>query len=322
MSEVKDVLIIGAGPIGLACAIEAQKNGLSYLIIEKGALTNSLFNYPLYMTFFSTAERLEIGGIPFNCIAPKPGRQEALEYYRNIHKYFSFNLKLYEEVESIQKNDSIFQVKTPKANYQAKAVVLATGFYDFPNLLNIPGEELPKVHHYYKEAHPYAFQQVVVVGANNSSVDAALECYRKGADVTMIIRGEGFTNRLKYWVKPDIENRIEEGSIRAYFQSNLKEITPNSVVIDTPKGEITLENETVLALTGYHPNFNLLAEAGITFSTDGIKTPTYNPQTMESNVEGLYLAGVVSGGMLTNVWFIENSRIHAELIMNHLKLQL
>lgn len=319
MNDVKDVIIIGAGPIGLACGIEAEKNNLSYTIIEKGALTNSLYNYPLYMTFFSTAERLEIGGIPFTCVAPKPGRQEALEYYRKIHAYFSFNLKLYEQVEQIEKKEELFEVQTNKGNYKAKAVVMATGFYDFPNYMDIPGENLPKVHHYYKEAHPYAFQKVVVVGANNSSVDAALECYRKGADVTMIIRGEGFTNRLKYWVKPDIENRIQEGSITAYFHSNITQINENSVEFETPKGKLTLANDTVLALTGYHPNFTLLEKAGITFSKDELRTPTYDSENMQTNVKGLYLAGVVCGGMQTNVWFIENSRVHAELIMNHLK---
>lgn len=316
MKESYDLIIVGAGPIGLACAIEAKRNNLSYLIIEKGALTNSLYNYPLYMTFFSTAERLEIGEIPFNCIAPKPGRQEALEYYRNIHKYFNFNLHLYEEVLHISKNDTTeFEVKTSKNNYSSKNVVLATGFYDIPNMMNVEGEDLPKVHHYYKEAHPYSFQNVVVVGANNSSVDAALECYRKGANVTMIIRGEGFTKNLKYWVRPDIENRISEGSIKAYFQSNITAIKENAVLIKTPTEEIEIENDTVLALTGYHPNFDFLQKIGITLSNDLLKTPQYNPTTMETNVDGLYLAGVVCGGMLTNIWFIENSRVHAEQIV-------
>ncbi|WP_291121032.1 YpdA family putative bacillithiol disulfide reductase [Empedobacter sp. UBA7248] len=316
MKEQYDLIIVGAGPIGLACAIEAKRNNLSYLIIEKGALTNSLYNYPLYMTFFSTAERLEIGEIPFNCIAPKPGRQEALEYYRNIHKYFKFNLNLYEEVEAINKIETNhFEIKTSKNNYSAKNIVLATGFYDIPNLMNIEGEDLEKVHHYYKEAHPYSFQNVVVVGANNSSVDAALECYRKGANVTIVIRGEGFTHRLKYWVRPDIENRIAEGSIKAYFNSNITSIDENQVHIQTPEGNISIENDTVLALTGYHPNFKFLENCGITFSEDELKTPTYNPETMETNVDGLYLAGVVCGGMLTNIWFIENSRVHAEQII-------
>jgi thioredoxin reductase (NADPH) len=316
MNEQYDVIIVGAGPIGLACAIEAKKNKLSYIIIDKGALTNSLYNYPLYMTFFSTAERLEIGDIPFNCIAPKPGRQEALEYYRNIHKYFKFNLHLYEEVLRINKiEENNFEVKTIKATYSSKNVIIATGFYDIPNYLNIEGENLPKVHHYYKEAHPYSFQNVVVIGANNSSVDAALECYRKGANVTMVIRGEGFTDRLKYWVRPDIENRIAEGSITAYFNSNITSIQEENVTIETPNGIKTIENDTVLALIGYHPNFQLLENAGISINNDALKTPSYNTETMETNVEGLYLAGVVCGGMSTNLWFIENSRIHAKQIV-------
>ncbi|WP_313386225.1 YpdA family putative bacillithiol disulfide reductase [Chishuiella sp.] len=319
MKDEYDLIIVGAGPIGLACAIEAKKNKLSYLIIEKGALTNSLYNYPLYMTFFSTAERLEIGGIPFNCIAPKPGRQEALEYYRNIQKYFDFNIHLYEEVLNISKNEvSQFRVQTNKFKYKSKNVIIATGFYDIPNMLNIQGEDLPKVHHYYKEAHPYSFQDVVVVGANNSAIDAALECYRKGANVTMVIRGEGFTDNLKYWVRPDIENRIAEGSVKAYFNSNLKYIDENSVTIQTPKEDITLKNDTVLAMTGYQPNFSFLTNAGIILSKDELKTPTYNPENMETNVSGLYLAGVVCGGMRTNIWFIENSRAHAKQIMQHI----
>ncbi|MEG0187961.1 YpdA family putative bacillithiol disulfide reductase [Algoriella sp.] len=316
MKEQYDLIIVGAGPIGLACAIEAKRNNLSYLIIEKGALTNSLYNYPLYMTFFSTAERLEIGEIPFSCISPKPGRQEALEYYRNIHKYFNFNLHLYEEVLDINKNESHhFDVKTSKNSYSSKNIVIATGFYDIPNLMNIEGEDLPKVHHYYKEAHPYSFQNIVVVGANNSSVDAALECYRKGANVTMVIRGSEFTHRLKYWVRPDIENRISEGSIKAYFNSNVKQIDENSVTIETPNETISIENDTVLALIGYHPNFDFLEKVGIKINDDELKTPTYNSETMETNVDGLYLAGVVCGGMSTNLWFIENSRVHATQIV-------
>lgn len=319
MTNVYDLIIVGAGPIGLACAIEAKKNNLSYLLIEKGTLTNSLYNYPLYMTFFSTAERLEIGGIPFNCISPKPGRQEALEYYRNIHRYHQFNLHLYEEVENIKKENNIFQVQTSKTSYQSKQVILATGFYDHPILMDIPGESLPKVHHYYKEAHPYSFLDVVVIGANNSAVDAALECYRKGAKVTMVIRGKGFTDRLKYWVRPDIENRIAEGSIKAYYESTLQEVRENSVVIQTPKEKIELKNDVVLAMTGYQPNFDWLENIGIELSKDGLKTPTYNPETMETNVEGLFLAGVVCGGLQTNIWFIENSRIHAKQIINTIK---
>jgi thioredoxin reductase (NADPH) len=316
---VYDLVIVGGGPIGLACAIEAEKKKLKYLIIEKGAIVNSIFNYPLYMTFFSTAERLEIGEIPFNCLAPKPGRQEALEYYRNIHRYFKFNINLFERVLDVQKNSqNVFQIKTDKSEYQATNVVIATGFYDIPIEMNISGESLPKVRHYYKEAHEYAFRKVLVVGANNSSVDAALECWRKGADVTMVIRKNEINNCVKYWVKPDIENRIEEGSITAYFESNITEIRDNEVEIQTPNGKIIIENDFVLALTGYKPDLNFLEKMGIQLSNDELKIPVYNPETMETNVEGLFLAGVVCGGMQTHKWFIENSRVHANLIVDHI----
>lgn len=312
-----DLIIVGGGPIGLACAIEAQKKNLRYLIIEKGAIVNSIFNYPLYMTFFSTAERLEIGNIPFNCLAPKPGRQEALEYYRNIHRYFNFNINLFEKVSEVKKQeDKSFKIITDKNNYSAKNVIIATGFYDIPIEMNIKGEELPKVRHYYKEAHEYAFRNVLVVGANNSSVDAALECWRKGANVTMVIRKNEINNRVKYWVKPDIENRIAEGSIKAYFESNLTEVRENEVEINTPDGKITIKNDFVLALTGYKPDLRFLENMGIELSNDELKIPTYNPETMETNVKGLFLAGVVCGGMQTHKWFIENSRIHANMIVD------
>ncbi|MRX69991.1 thioredoxin reductase (NADPH)/hypothetical protein [Flavobacterium resistens] len=314
-----DLIIVGGGPIGLACAIEAQKENLRYLIIEKGAIVNSIFNYPLYMTFFSTAERLEIGDIPFNCLAPKPGRQEALEYYRNIHRYFNFTINLFEEVTEIRKNENaVFEITTNKNSYKSNYVIIATGFYDIPITMNVKGEELPKVRHYYKEAHEYAFRNVLVVGANNSSVDAALECWRKGANVTMVIRKNEINSRVKYWVKPDIENRIAEGSIKAYFASNITEIKENEVEIETPEGKVTIENDFVLALTGYKPDLNFLENIGIQLSDDELKIPTYNSETMETNVEGLFLAGVVCGGMQTHKWFIENSRIHAKMIVDHI----
>ncbi|AXB57892.1 YpdA family putative bacillithiol disulfide reductase [Flavobacterium fluviale] len=317
--SIYDVIIVGGGPIGLACAIEAEKKKLKYVIIEKGAIVNSIFNYPLYMTFFSTAERLEIGDIPFNCLAPKPGRQEALEYYRNIHRYFKFNINLFERVNEVQKQSSgIFLINTDKQNYEARNVVIATGFYDIPIEMNISGENLPKVRHYYKEAHEYAFRKILVVGANNSSVDAALECWRKGAEVTMVIRKNEINNRVKYWVKPDIENRIEEGSIKAYFESNITEIRENEVEIETPNGKVTIENDFVLALTGYKPDLNFLEKMGIQLSNDELKIPVYNPETMETNVEGLFLAGVVCGGMQTHKWFIENSRVHATMIVDYI----
>ncbi|MRX41153.1 YpdA family putative bacillithiol disulfide reductase [Flavobacterium sp. LC2016-23] len=319
MTTPYDLIIVGGGPIGLACAIEAQKKNLNYLIIEKGAIVNSIFNYPLYMTFFSTAERLEIGDIPFNCLAPKPGRQEALEYYRNIHRYFNFSIHLFERVAEVKKqDDGSFKVKTDKNSYDAKNVIIATGFYDIPIEMNVKGEELAKVRHYYKEAHEYAFRNVLVVGANNSSVDAALECWRKGANVTMVIRKNEINKRVKYWAKPDIENRIAEGSITAYFESNVTEIKDNEVEIQTPNGKITIENDFVLALTGYRPDLSFLENMGIQLSDDELKTPTYHPETMETNVPGLFLAGVICGGMHTHKWFIENSRIHANMIIDYI----
>lgn len=319
MTHPYDLIIVGGGPIGLACAIEAKKKKLNYLIIEKGAIVNSIFNYPLYMTFFSTAERLEIGDIPFNCLAPKPGRQEALEYYRNIHRYFNFNIHLFEKVTEVQKTKSkIFRITTDKNFYDARNVVIATGFYDIPIEMNVKGEELPKVRHYYKEAHEYAFRDVLVVGANNSSVDAALECWRKGANVTMVIRKNEINNRVKYWVKPDIENRIAEGSINVYFESNITEIRENEAEIETPDGKVTVKNDFVLALTGYRPDLTFLEKMGIQLSDDELKIPQYNAGTMETNVEGLFLAGVVCGGMETHKWFIENSRIHANRIVDYI----
>lgn len=312
-----DIIIIGGGPIGLACGIAAREQGLSYLILEKGALVNSIYNYPLYMTFFSTAERLEIGNIPFTCIAPKPGRQEALEYYRNIARSFNLDIHLYEAVHTVQQDtDGLFAVQTTKARYHARKVIIATGFYDIPVQLGVPGEGLPKVHHYYKEPHPYVRQKVVVVGASNSAVDAALEMWRKGAEVTMVVRGPAIGARVKYWVKPDIENRLTEGSIKAYFHSTLKEIGEREVVLDTPDGTIRLDNDFVVALTGYQPDYAWLEQCGVQLSGDGLQKPVHDPGTMETNIPGLYLAGVVCGGSETHKWFIENSRVHASLIIN------
>ncbi|WPQ62463.1 YpdA family putative bacillithiol disulfide reductase [Chitinophaga sancti] len=314
--EKYDILIVGAGPIGLACGLSAEKAGLTYLIVEKGCLTNSLYNYPLYMTFFSTSEKLEIGGIPWVSISAKPIRPEALEYYRRVAVSNKLNVRLFEQVESITPG---YTIKTSKETYLADNVIIATGFYDIPNLLNIPGEDLPKVSHYYKDPHFYATQKVLVVGANNSSVDAALETYRKGADVTMVIREGEIGKRVKYWVKPDIENRIAEGSIKVYYHSNLKAVREREVDILTPEGMVTIENDYVLALTGYQPNFSFLEKAGIQLSDDEWKRPKYNPDTMETNVPGVYLAGVVCGGMDTGVWFIENSRDHADKIIAHIQ---
>ncbi len=310
-----DILIVGGGPIGIACGLEAKKKGLRYLIVEKGTIVNSLFNYPVNMQFFSSSERLEIDDIPFISKEAKPKRNEALEYYRRIVTSNKLEIKLFEKVEEIEKKEDIFHIQSDKNEYLANNIIIATGFYDLPNMLNVPGEDLEKVSHYYKDPHYYASQKLAVVGASNSAVDAALECWRKGADVTMIIRGPEVGDRVKYWVRPDIINRIEEGSIKAYFNSAVQEIRENEIVIDGPAGIEVLENDFVLALTGYMPNFQFLEKLGIELSKDDKKLPSYDPETMETNVQGLYLAGVICGGMETHKWFIENSRIHAKIIV-------
>lgn len=315
---MKDVVIIGAGPIGIACALECKKKGWDYLVLDKGALTNSLFNYPLKMTFFSTSERLEIDNIPFMSTNPKPNRDEALEYYRRVVSNNDLTINLYEEVVNVKKQGLHFLIKTFKQDIQAKNVIVATGFYDIPKLLNVPGENLDKVAHYYKEAHPYSMQKVAVIGASNSSVDAALEIWRKGGDVTMIIRKNQIGERVKYWVRPDILNRIEEGSIKVFYNSEVTEIKEKEIIINTPTGLKTLNNNYVLALTGYQPNFEFLKNIGIQLQKDNHDIPVYNSETMESNVEGIYLAGVICGGKETHKWFIENSIIHAKLIANNL----
>ena len=317
------IIIIGAGPIGLACAIEAKKAGLDYLIIEKGCLVNSLYHYPSNMTFFSTSERLEIGGVPFVSNSPKPTRSEALEYYRRVASNFQLRIQLFEEVTSIENLHSVtttdnphFSIKTSKGIYTADHIIICTGFYDIPYLLNVPGEDLPKVTHYYKEPHFYAFQRVVVVGAQNSAVDAALETWRKGADVTMVIRGKEIGQRVKYWVRPDILNRIEEGSIKAYYQSTVSEIRESEIDIQTPTGKLTIPNDWVIALTGYQPNLEFLRKVGIELSMDEVMCPVLNPDTYETSVPGVYLAGVICGGMNTHRLFIENSREHAVKILH------
>ncbi|MEC3876000.1 YpdA family putative bacillithiol disulfide reductase [Chryseobacterium salviniae] len=316
--ETLDILIIGGGPIGLTCALEARKNNLSYIIIEKGTIVNSLYNYPLYMRFFSTAEKLEIGGIPFISTAPKPGRQEALEYYQGIARQSNININLYEKVERVFKEKEIFIIETSKGKYTSKNIIISTGFYDIPNMMNISGENLPKVRHYYTEPYPYAKQKIVVVGSSNSAVDAALETYRKGAEVTMIIRHSEISKSVKYWVKPDIENRISEGSINAYFNAELLKIKEKTVIFKDRKGTMhEIENDFVLAMTGYLPDFDFLKNSGIELQGECLN-PLYNSETMETNVKNLYLAGVVCGGKDTHLWFIENSRIHAEMIIQHI----
>ena len=312
-----DFIIIGGGPIGLSCGIACEQRRISYQIIEKGTLVNSLFNYPLNMTFFSTSEKLEIGNVPFISHNPKPTRDEALEYYRRVAMHWKLNVRLFEKVRAVTKLDSHFRVQTDKSDFLAKAIIISTGFYDLPNLLQIPGEILTKVHHYYKEPHFYYGQKIVVIGSANSAVDVALETWRKGSEVTMVIREDKIGENVKYWARPDIENRIKDGAIKAYFNSQLTSISERDVVIQTPQGSLTLENDFVLAMTGYLPDFNLLQQMGIQLGFDEMRTPVHNPETMETNVAGIYLAGVICGGLQTNKWFIENSRDHGVKILEH-----
>ena len=311
-----DLIIIGGGPIGLACGVEAKKAGLDYVILEKGTLTNSIFNYPVNMTFFSTSDRLEMANIPFMSVGNKPTRTEALEYYRRIFFHFDLNVNLYEGVETLSKMGDLFQIKTTKSSYQTKKIVLATGFYDLPNLMNVPGEDLPKVMHYYKEPWPFIGQKVLVVGGANSAVDTALECWRKGAEVSMVLLDDEVDQNVKYWVRPDIMNRIKEGAIKAYSKSKVKEIRASEVIISTPDGEVTIANDFVLAMTGYKPNFGLLDQLGVQMSQDEKRQPCYDQYNQESNVPGVYLAGVVCGGLNTREFFIENSIVHAESIVS------
>ncbi len=316
---MKDLIIIGAGPIGLACGIEAKKNNLDYIIIDKGMLVNSIYNYPVNTTFFSTSDKLEIGDIPFISHNVKPTRTEALEYYRRVCDSWSLDLDLYNEVLDIKNKTSHFELNTQNGIIESKRIIICTGFYDIPYLLNIPGEDLNKVLHYYNESHPYYKMNIAIVGAGNSAVDAALDTYRKGANiVTMIIREKEIGENIKYWVRPDIVNRIESGEIKAYYESEIKEIKEKSIIIKSPNGIKEIDNDFVLAMTGYQPNYDILQKLGVDINADEFKTPEYNEETMETNVSGVYLAGVICGGLKTNKWFIENSRDHSEKIIKHI----
>ncbi len=318
-TRMYDIIIIGAGPIGLACGIEARRNNLSHLIIEKGCLVNSIFNYPTNMTFFSTSERLEIGEVPFISHGVKPTRTEALEYYRRVKETWELNVSTYEKVMAVNGERGAFAVNTNKAEYRSKYVIISTGFFDFPNYMRIPGEDLSKVKHYYDEPHPYVGEKIVVIGGGNSAVDVALETYRRGSDVTMVVKNSTIDSGVKYWVRPDIENRINEGVIKSYFNSEVTEIREDEVDISTPDGRITIKNDFVLAMTGYHPDFDFLDSVGIEHKPNTNKEPVYDDVTFETNIEGVYLAGVVCCGMDTRKWFIENSRYHAENVLKHIR---
>lgn len=311
-----DVLIIGAGPIGLACGIEAGRNKLKYIIIEKGSIVNSIFNYPANMTFFSTSERIEIGDVPFVSHGVKPTRKEALEYYRRVKGAYDLNVITYERVLEIEKKNDIFKILTNKNKYTARNVIIATGYYDNPNFLEVKGESMRKVKHYFDEPHPYAYHKTIVAGAGNSAVDVALELFRVGAEVTMVIREDRIKPSIKYWVKPDIENRIKENSIKAFFESEIEEVKEKSVVIKTPGGLIEIENDFVFAMTGYHSDIEFLIKTGI--DLDDNKNAVFNTKTFETNIKGIYLAGVVCGGKNTDIYFIENSIVHSKIIIDHI----
>lgn len=316
---IYDLIIIGGGPTGINAAVEAQKAHLSYVILEKGVLANSIFNFPANMTFFSTSKNLEIAEIPFISHTDKPTRREALEYYRRIVENYNLNIQYYEEVDSLSKSDDLFKVSSSKSTYKGRNVLVATGFYDQPRLLNIPGEKLAKVKHYYDEAHPYVGQKVLVVGAANSACDVALETWTKGADVTMVVRKPILYQKVKYWILPNIENRIKEGSIKAHFNAEVLEILPQSVVIKTSKGVIEIENDFVLAMTGYLPDYDLMRRLQVPVSDKGHKLPLFNETNLETTTEGLYVSGVINAGTQTSKLFIENTRHHASLVINHIK---
>jgi len=313
-----DVIVIGAGPVGLACGIQAQRRGLDALLIEKGALCNSFIGYPTQMEFFSTPGPLEIGGHPFPTRDYKPRREEALDYYRGVATAEDLDLRLYEPVIDLRGQDGGYTVVTEKGTHEARKVVVSTGFYDVPNRMEVPGEDLDKVQHYFKEPYPYALTNVAVVGGANSAAKAALKCYRHEAHVTMVVREPEIDDSVKYWLRPDVENRIEEGSIDAYFNTTVSAIEPDTLHLNTPDGPETIDNDFVLAMTGYKPNYDFLERLGIAIRNDAARTPVHDEGgTFETNRDGLYLAGTICGGCDTSRWFIENGRAHAENIMDH-----
>ena len=310
-----DLIIIGGGPSGINVAISAKRAGLRYLILEKGVIANSLFNFPVNMTFFSTSLKLEIQDTPFISHLDKPTRTEALEYYRRLIQHFDLDIHLYEEVLQMHPIEEGYAVETPKATYPTRNVVVATGFYDTPRRMDIPGEDLPKVRHYYDDPFAYIGQRVLVVGAANSACDAALECWRKGAEVTMAVRGPEINERVKYWIRPDIVNRIEEGSIKAYFNTTTEEIRPDEVLLNTPAGPVTIGNDFVLAMTGYQPNYALFERLGLPVEDGDACKPRFNPETLETTLPHVYMAGVACAGRQTSKLFIENTRDHGDIIV-------
>ena len=319
MVAAYDLVIIGGGPSGINVGISAKKAGLNYLILEKGKLVNSLYNFPVNMTFFSTSLKLEIHDTPFISHGDKPTRAEALEYYRRLVQSYDLNIHYYEEVQRMEAaTEGSYRITTAKGEYRAQNICVASGFYDTPRMLNVPGEALPKVKHYYHDPHAYIGQKLIVIGAANSACDVALECWRKGAEVTMVIRGQGIYERVKYWIRPDIENRIKEGSIKAYFESEVTEIREREVDIITPDGPLSLANDFVLAMTGYQPNYDLLRRLGLPINPDAACKPTFDDTTLETALPNVYMAGVVCAGLETSKLFIENTRDHGEVIVGHI----
>ncbi len=327
LPTITDLLVIGAGPTGLACAIEAQRAGFTAVLVDKGCLCNSLFHYPAHMTFFTTPELLEIGDIPFSSPNQKPTRNEALEYYRKVTEHYRLNVRQYETVDSISGEDDHFIVRTSDrfgrpALLHARKLVIATGYYDLPNILDLPGEDLPKVKHYYHEPHPFYGLDVVVIGGKNSAAIAALDLWRHGARVTLVHRGTQMHPHVKYWILPDINNRIKNNEVVAHFNSTITTIAEDSVTVATPDGPLTIPNQFVFALTGYHPDFSFIQALGVQLDAANDRRPICDPTTLESNVPGIYVAGVIVAGERTNEIFIENGRFHGKLIADHLRHKL
>ena len=326
-TEATDLLVIGAGPTGLACAIEAQRAGFTAVLIDKGCLCNSLFHYPANMTFFTTPELLEIGDMPFSSPNQKPTRSEALEYYRKVAEHYRLDIRQYQNVDAVSGSDGSFSVHTTdrfgrNVTHVARKLVIATGYYDLPNYLGIPGEDLPKVNHYYHEPHPYFGLDVLIIGGKNSAAIAALDLWRHGARVTLVHRGTEMHRHVKYWILPDINNRIKNGEIAAHFSSTVTNIAEDEVVLATPSGALRIPNHFVFALTGYHPDFSFIERLGVTLDESNARCPVCDPGTLESNVAGIYLAGVIVAGERTNEIFIENGRFHGKLIAEDLKRKL
>ncbi len=318
-----DIVCIGAGPTGLACAMEAKRAGMRALVIDKGCLCNSIYNYPVNMVFFTTPELLEIGGLPMVSNGDKPTRIEALKYYRKGAEHYGLELRLFEKVLRVDGHDGAFTVVTEtesgrEEKYHGKKIVVATGYYDLPNEMGVPGEHLPHVNHYYTEPHPFWHQDVVVIGGKNSAVESALDLYRNGARVTLLVRSKELGKSLKYWVKPDIENRIKAGQIQALFNTRVKEIVREGIVVENDAGVQELAAKQVFALTGYHPDYEFIEALGVRLDPES-RRPSLNPNTLESNVPGIYLAGVVVAGRNTGEIFIENGRFHGKQIVEGLK---